>query len=201
MWTNIWPRTASGSSTRWDQGVCDRVFQCCRSGSWSEFSFWCRSGSGSASKRCRSTRRFIPKFYTCWKLGGENLLYIRATQLYKVFFFSSNAPLMCHVFLVFWTNFHEEIKKNTCAWNQYRSGSACSGCRSGSVKMMRIRPDPDPQHLICDAYVQPCGSASFACGSGSCPSDNEVQFLLSFLESVFPQLLTAYLLRIWACVE
>jgi hypothetical protein len=25
MWINIWPRTASGSSTRWVQGIFDRV--------------------------------------------------------------------------------------------------------------------------------------------------------------------------------
>ncbi len=53
-------------------------------------------------------------------------------------FFFSDQWQMCLDFKYFGQ--HDEIfmKKNTCAWNRYRSVSG---------KIMRIRPDPDPQKL------------------------------------------------------
>ncbi len=82
----------------------------------------------------------------------------------------NNSSLHCFSFLisatVFWNaywNFHEKRKKYMCLEliPGYRSGSACPGCRCSSVKMMRIRPDQDPQR---------CGESdiNWSPRSGSC---------------------------------
>ncbi len=45
---------------------------------------------------------------------------------------------------LYWMVFWEKVMFSiTFSWNRYGSGSGCPGCRSGSAKMMLIRPDPE----------------------------------------------------------
>jgi hypothetical protein len=142
--------------------------QCCGSASsWcisgSDFTFWCRSrsGSGSASKRFRSTYGPTPAFHM---LKNKDIFppFIHSNASLQWFsFLISDKGVMILSILDSILKFFVRKYKPTCAWNWYRSGlagseSACHGgrFRSWSGKIKRIRPGPDsnlgpcPQHCI-----------------------------------------------------
>ncbi len=117
----------------------------CRSGS--ECPFWCRSesGSGISSKRCRSTRGSYPTFTN---VGTSEFFYFFSQHCQ----YQSLISVKCVIIFSILDNKLKFSRKNfffkvklisiiIFAWNLYQSGSSWSGFG----KILRIRPDPDPQ--------------------------------------------------------
>jgi hypothetical protein len=98
------------------KGTFSRLWfiQCCGSALfWSEFPCWCRSrsGSGLASKRCRSTCRSYPKIYTSLKRMEK--LYFHSQQCQFTIFFLFHKWQRCHDFKYFWQHtemFYKKVK-------------------------------------------------------------------------------------------
>jgi hypothetical protein len=101
----------------------------------SHFSFWCRF---------RSESRSGPFPQVLHMLENQNIFaYFHSQQCQFTLFYLSRQCLSCHNFVVFWTVYWNFLYKKysffSFGWNEYRSGSD---------KMMPVRPDPDPQRGI-----------------------------------------------------
>jgi hypothetical protein len=116
----------------------------------------------------RSKCGSFPKFYTFWKIGTKLCyFYSQQWQLQNNSFHMSGKCVMILSILDSILKFSWKSKKNSFAWNWYRlagSGSACPRYQSwsGSFKIMRIWPYPDPVILdrICKKRKS-LGASSF----------------------------------------
>ncbi len=164
----LWSRTGWEPRFPPPPGSCTYEYQCCGSASFwcrSGSDFWCRSRPRLASKQCRSTCGYYPKFYTSWKIEQNCFTFIL-----------SNASLQCFSFLI----------SGKCVLKYFwiRIGIPWMPIRIPDRirQMMRIRPDPDPDPQHWYLFSGCSGSITFTTSS---VSDPYVNFTWIFESSLF----------------